>query len=68
MKRIAALFLIVCMAVALFAGCGGQKATPINIGALKGPTGMGMVCLLYTSCADAVFHRPEGCARRGNLR
>ena len=43
MKRIAALFLIVCMAVALFAGCGGQKATPINIGALKGPTGMGMV-------------------------
>ena len=46
MKRIAALFLIVCMAVALFAGCGTQKTTPINIGALKGPTGMGMVTLM----------------------
>ncbi len=46
MKRIAALFLIVCMAVALFAGCGTQETTPINIGALKGPTGMGMVTLM----------------------
>lgn len=34
------------MAVALFAGCGTQKTTPINIGALKGPTGMGMVTLM----------------------
>ncbi len=46
MKRIVAMLLIAVMAAALFAGCGSKAANPINIGALQGPTGMGMVTLM----------------------
>ncbi|MBE5784535.1 MAG: ABC transporter substrate-binding protein [Clostridiales bacterium] len=46
MKRIVAMLLIAVMAVSLLAGCGRKEADPINIGALQGPTGMGMVTLM----------------------
>lgn len=46
MKRIVAMLLTAIMAVTLFAGCGRKEADPINIGALQGPTGMGMVTLM----------------------
>ena len=46
MKKLTALILIACMAAALFAGCGTKATTPINIGTLQGPTGMGMVTLM----------------------
>ena len=46
MKKLTALILIACMAAALFAGCGTKATTPVNIGTLQGPTGMGMVTLM----------------------
>lgn len=46
MKRIVAMLLVAVMAVSLFAGCGSKAPDPINIGALQGPTGMGMVTLM----------------------
>lgn len=51
MKRIAAILLAVCMA-ALFAGCGRQVSNPAQVGALQGPTGMGMVTLMGDEFAE----------------
>lgn len=46
MKKLTAIIIIVCMAALLLVGCGSAQTTPINIAALQGPTGMGMVTLM----------------------
>ena len=46
MKKLTAILLTACMAALLLAGCGSAETTPINIAALQGPTGMGIVTLM----------------------
>ena len=50
MKKLMAVLLVVVLAVSAFAGCGNDVPTTVtevvNIGALNGPTGMGMVQLI----------------------
>ena len=46
MKKLTASLLIACTAALLLAGCGTAETTPINIAALQGPTGMGIVTLM----------------------
>ena len=53
MKRAISLLLAAVLGISMLAGCGAKEADPVavNVGAMKGPTAMGMVkiCLLYTS-------------------
>ncbi|HOS19106.1 MAG TPA: ABC transporter substrate-binding protein, partial [Clostridia bacterium] len=48
MKKLLCVLLAAVMAVMLFAGCAGANAnkTPVNVAALKGPTGMGMAVIM----------------------
>lgn len=46
MKKIVTLLLVAVLTVGLFASCAPSEKTHINVGALKGPTGMGMSKLM----------------------
>ncbi len=47
MKKLISLVLAICMSALVLSGCAAaQKETPMNIGTLKGSTGMGMVALM----------------------
>ena len=48
-KRIAALVLAVVLTAAVFAGCAPAKSYDVRIGAMKGPTGIGLAKLLNDS-------------------
>lgn len=46
MKKIVALLLVLLLSVGIFASCAPKEKTHINVGALKGPTGMGLSKLM----------------------
>ena len=48
MKRAISLLLAAVLGVSMLAGCGAKEADPVavNVGAMKGPTAMGMVKMM----------------------
>lgn len=46
MKKIVSILLALVFVVGLFAGCSGAERTAMNVYAIKGPTGIGMVSLM----------------------
>ena len=67
MKKILATLLLFVLTISLLASCntGSEKATKINVGALSGPTGMGMAKMINDNGLDSdkysftVFGGPE---------
>ncbi len=52
LKKMVSVLLVLAFAALLFAGCAQTPSAPINVGGLKGPTGMGMTKLMGEEYAE----------------
>ena len=56
MKKTVSILLTLILIVGLFAGCGGAERTTMNVYAIKGPTGIGMVSLMEAKEKNETKH------------